>query len=304
MEKVPDLIICDVTMPVLDGYGVLHLLKKNPALCNTLFIFLTAKADRSEMRKGMDLGADDYLTKPFEEMELLQAIETRLKKADQVNKYNNAQIEAPDFRKSITENEMMQLLVNNRDINVYKKKQLIYSEGSRPLRLYCIQKGKVKTFRTNQDGKQLIIGLYKEGDFFGYAALMEGTAFHETAEAIEQVELTLIPKEDFMELMNACREAVKKFTGLLTQSIAQKEELLLGMAYDSLRKKVANALVVVYGIYKASIDMSRQNLAAIAGTATESMIRTLNEFKYEQLIDIKNGVITILNEKKLVNLVN
>jgi CRP-like cAMP-binding protein len=80
--------------------------------------------------------------------------------------------------------------------------------------------------------------------------------------------------------------------------------MLVGMAYNSLRKKVAEALIGVYGIYNTTIDMSRQNLAAIAGTATESMIRTLNEFKCENLIDINDGIITIRNERRLMNMVN
>ncbi|OQP63753.1 transcriptional regulator [Niastella vici] len=304
IKEFPDLILCDIMMPVLDGYGVLHILKKNAALCNTPFIFLTAKTDRTELRKGMDLGADDYLTKPFDETELLGVIETRLKKAEMANQHGQDAVQTTDFGSSITESEMLQVLINNRDTNIYKKKQVIYSEGNRPLRLYFIQKGKVKTFRTNQDGKQLITGLYKEGDFLGYTPLMEGTSYREVAEAIEQVELAIIPKEDFLELLNTSREAVRKFTMLLTQSIAKREEMLVGMAYNSLRRKVADALIGVYSIYKENIDMSRQNLAAIAGTATESMIRTLNEFKCEHLIDIKDGVITILNEKRLANMIN
>lgn len=79
-KETPDLIICDIMMPDLDGYGVLYLLSKNPATSGIPFIFLTAKAEKSDMRKGMSMGADDYLTKPFEEMELLNAVEARLRK--------------------------------------------------------------------------------------------------------------------------------------------------------------------------------------------------------------------------------
>lgn len=304
IKETPDLILCDIMMPVLDGYGVLHLLKKNPTICNTPFIFLTANTDHLEVRKGMDLGADDYLIKPFEETELLNSIDTRLKKAGMLSESKQPLTGSTGFSNGISENEMMQLLVDNRDINIYKKKQVVYLEGNRALRLFYIQKGKVKTYRTNQDGKQLITGLYKEGDFIGYVPLMEGTSYREVAEAIEQVELAMIPKEDFLELLNTSREAVRKFTRLLTQSISKREEMLVSMAYSSLRRKVADALIGVYNIYKTNIDISRQNLAAIAGTAKESMIRTLKEFKGEHLIDINDGVITILNEKRLVNMIN
>ena len=82
----PDLIICDIMMPVLDGYGVLHAVHKNTTIKNTPFIFLTAKTERSDFRKGMELGADDYITKPFEGIELLNAVESRLKKTDLLKK--------------------------------------------------------------------------------------------------------------------------------------------------------------------------------------------------------------------------
>src|SRR5580692_10461577 len=77
-----DLVICDIMMPQLDGYGVLHLLSKHKETRDTPFIFLTAKSERTDFRKGMEMGADDYLTKPFDDIELLNAIEIRLKKND------------------------------------------------------------------------------------------------------------------------------------------------------------------------------------------------------------------------------
>jgi len=303
VRELPDLIVCDVVMPVLDGYGMLHLLKTNSTIRNTPFIFLTAKTDRAEMRKGMELGADDYITKPFEETELLNAIQCRLKKADMV-KEDTCGESALGCIPEDNEKEIFHFLAENRDVNIYKKKQLIYSEGNRPSRLFYILKGKVKTFRTNDDGKQLITGLYNEGDFLRYVPLMEGTVYKDMAEAIEQAELVTIPKDDFEQLMSTSRLTVKKFTALLAQNISHKEQQLVGMAYNSLRKKVAETLIGINSMYKASINLSRQNLAALAGTATESMIRTLNEFKNESLIDINDGSITIVNEKKLENMVN
>src|SRR6266496_5196236 len=88
LKEKPDVIVCDIMMPELDGYGVLHLLRKNPESQNIPFIFLTAKTERTDFRKGMEMGADDYITKPFDDIELLNAIEIRLKKADILdNKY-------------------------------------------------------------------------------------------------------------------------------------------------------------------------------------------------------------------------
>src|SRR4249919_2771837 len=81
IKEKPSLIVCDIMMPELDGYGVLHLIRKNRETEHTPFIFLTAKTERNDFRKGMEMGADDYITKPFEGIELLNAVEIRLKKA-------------------------------------------------------------------------------------------------------------------------------------------------------------------------------------------------------------------------------
>jgi DNA-binding NarL/FixJ family response regulator len=79
----PDLILCDVMMPELDGYSVLQALQADPALARTPFIFLTAKGEKEDLRSGMNLGADDYLTKPVANADLIRAIETRLRRSEQ-----------------------------------------------------------------------------------------------------------------------------------------------------------------------------------------------------------------------------
>src|SRR5664279_5209870 len=85
LREKPELVVCDIMMPELDGYGVLHLIRKNPETIHIPFIFLTAKTERSDFRKGMEMGADDYITKPFEDIELLNAVEIRLKKSAILN---------------------------------------------------------------------------------------------------------------------------------------------------------------------------------------------------------------------------
>jgi len=305
LKEKPDLIVCDIMMPVLDGYGVLHLLHKNPEVQNTPFIFLSAKAERDDMRRGMELGADDYLSKPFEGTELLNAIESRLKKVQLIKKDISPGPEGiSDLLKINSGREMLDALTSDRNINKYKKKQLIYSEGNHPSRLFYIQKGKVKTYKTNEDGKELTVGLFGAGEFIGHLALMQNTTYQENAESMDETEIAVIPRDDFEQLLNANREVSRKFIALLANNVHEKQEQLVKMAYSSLRKKVADALITLHKKYNAAIDISRENLATIAGTATESMIRTLSDFKSEKLIEIKDGSITILNHKKLENLSN
>ncbi len=309
LEHLPDLIICDIMMPVLDGYGVLHLLQKNEVLKNIPFIFLTAKAERGDFRKGMEMGADDYITKPFSDIELLTAIESRLKKAALLQKdFENAAAQQLSINGG--DIKAMQHLVENSSVNIYKKKRLIYDEGNHPVKLFYIQKGKVKTFKTNDEGKELTVGLFGNGDFVGYTAILEGTVYKETAEVMEDTTLTIIDKEAFEKLLRFNKEVAQQFIRLLAQSVTDREEQLVGIAYNSLRKRVAGALVLLQKKYtkdeegKFSMYISREDLAQIAGTATESIIRTLSDFKSEKLIDIKEGAIIILDEKRLASLLN
>jgi CRP/FNR family transcriptional regulator, cyclic AMP receptor protein len=152
--------------------------------------------------------------------------------------------------------------------------------------------------------------LYSTGDFFGHVAMLQGTVHKDTAEAMEESEVVIIPREAFEALVYNNREVARKFMQLLAHHVAETETHLLQMAYDSLRKKVANALLMLRNKYKTttdtpfSIDLSRENLATIAGTATESLIRTLSDFKSENLLHIQDGRITLINETKLEQLLN
>ena len=306
----PDIILCDIMMPELDGYGVLHMIQKNPDLQQTPFIFLTAKTEQSEMRKGMSLGADDYIPKPFDPTDLLNAIESRLKKSELARTALPPGINGVNQLISIAGGEQaLKDFVEGRDVDRYKKKQRIYSEGNHPVRLYYLQKGKVKIYKTNDDGKELILTIVNEGEFFGHIAMLENTVYRESADALEDAEVAAIPRTEFEELMNTNPEVSRKFIKLLASDVRAKEEQLLRLAYSSLRRKVADALLTVHKKYvqqgdQSEINLTRENLAALAGTATESLIRTLTDFKSEKLIDIVEGKIKILNLGKLEKMVD
>ena len=307
----PDLIICDIMMPVLDGYGVLHLLSKNNETSGIPFIFLTAKAERSDLRKGMEMGADDYLTKPFDDIELLNAIESRLKKNEIIKKEFSKNVEGlNDFISSAKSFDDLMKLTEENFVRIHKKKEQIYTEGFYPKGIFFVSKGKVKTYRTNEQGKEFITGLYKEGDFFGYLALLEEEKYTDSATTLEDSEICMIPKDDFFSLIYKNAEVSRKFIKMISDNLEEKEEQLVRLAYNSVRKRVAEALVTLYNRYKKdadqlfSMNISREDLANLAGTATETTIRTLSDFKDENLIDIKGGLITVVNFNKLSKMNN
>lgn len=313
LSEKPDLIICDIMMPVLDGYGVLHLISKNEELAGTPFIFMTAKSERSDFRKGMEMGADDYITKPFDDIELLNAIEARLKKiAISEKNFSKDMSGLSSFLSDVKGLNLLQEISTKDDVDtrLCKKKEMIYMEGNYPKGIYFLSKGKVKTFRTNDQGKEFITELYKEGDFFGYPALLEDIKYTDSATALEDTTVCLIPKEEFFALLYKNADVSRKFIKMMSNNLKEKEEQLIKLAYNSVRKRVAEALSTLSNRYKKeeeehfSINISREDLANLAGTATETTIRTLSDFKEEGLISIERGQISIIDLDGLVGMRN
>lgn len=308
VAQLPDLIISDIMMPVLDGFSVLYLVQKNPKLADVPFIFLTAKTERENFRKGMEMGADDYITKPFSDTELLNAVESRLKKAERKNK------QATEFEKvsmfSDNSSFALQQLFESCIINVYKKKQIIFLEGNHPQHLFYVKKGKVKAFKTSEDGKELTVGLYAVGDFMGYTAMLEDATYKVTTKTLEDSEIALISKKDFFTLVHSNSAVAMQFIRFLAKNNNQKAQQMVQLAYDSLRKRVANVLLLLREKYdtgdrdKFTIDITREELAHLSGTTTESLIRTLSDFRNEKLIHIQGGHIEILEVEKLEYMLN
>lgn len=302
----PDLIICDIMMPELDGYGVLHILNKNPETASIPFIFLTAKAEKTDMRKGMTLGADDYLTKPFDDTDLLNAIETRLRKRELVlQNYDNTEAGFHSFISDVKKVLHIEDLMKGQKQKSYKKKAIVFDEGEVPSSLYFVKSGQVKVFKAHPDGKELIVSVHKAGDFFGFEAILQAEPYTESAIALEDTELNLIPKADFLTIIYGHVDIAKSFITLLCSKVKEKETQLLHLAYNSIRQRTAEALLKLHSLKTsdATLAIAREDLAKMVGTATESVIRVLSDFKDEGLIDIISGKIAIKQPGKLEQVV-
>ena len=302
----PDLIICDIMMPELDGYGVLHILSKNEHTAAIPFIFLTAKTEKTDIRKGMNLGADDYLTKPFDDTDLLNAIEARFRKNAMQQKHYDATPEGLDnFIRDAQNILNLKNLGKDRKLKAVKKKTEIYTEGDMPLNVYFIKSGNVKTFKSHPDGKELIMNLYSSNDFFGFEPILENTNYTESAVAMQETELISIPRHDFLLMIQSHPDVSKSFIHILCKKIAEREAQLLNLAYNSVRQRTADALLKSETLKDSQsvISISRDDLAKMVGTASESVIRVLSDFKDEGLIEIDGGKIRITQPAKLEKVV-
>lgn len=300
IEHQPDLILCDVMMPELDGYGVLKILNKNPKTNDIPLMFLTAKAEKTDFRKGMGLGAVDYLTKPFDDTELLEAIEMRMARAERVKKsFDGTEQGLQSFFSEAKAKKELEKLSEDREIRKFQKKDLIYQEGQQARWLYFVVTGNIKVFSINDFGKELIKNVVKPGEFFGYFPLLNNTKYADNAAALEDTEIRLIPKDDFSMLLFNNRDFSAKFIKMLANRAEETEKQLIELAYSSVRKRVANALIALAttdtkNIFSEQLpNISREDLASLAGTAKETLIRTLSDFKNEGIIQSNGSQIII-----------
>ncbi|MEM7185507.1 MAG: response regulator [Bacteroidota bacterium] len=295
----PDIIVCDIMMPEVDGYEVLETLSHDPKTAQIPFVFLSAKTEHKEVRKGMDLGADDYLTKPFEEDELLSALESRLAKSQLLRNEPGDTAAAADESGIRNLHELKNFFDDNGEITHYAKGETIYAEGNHSNYIFLILKGIVKSHKMDESGKELITKLYRPDDFLGFTSLMDNIPYQESATAMEEVELTGIAKNELRQVLGESQNVSIELLNLLTDNLIDAKEQLLQMAYSSVRRKTAQTILQFAAILNKqrdeNIKISRYDLASVAGIATESLIRTLSGFKKNGLIEIEGRNIRILD---------
>lgn len=301
----PDVVVCDIMMPEMDGYAVLKALSENEDTQNTPFIFLSAKTEHSDIRKGMNLGADDYLTKPFEEEELIGAIESRLAKMAILNKRKDSLAALP--KKQAHHFVNLRDYIREFEQTSYKKGEEVYRQGQQNNRFFMVENGVIKTHRMDERGKELITSICKEDDFFGSISFSKNTSYEETATAMEMTKVYSIFKDELKQILIKNKDLAFELIDFMDDNIEETKEQLLEMAYGSVRKKTANTILMfsqnIRKFPMKSIRISRSDLASVAGMAPESLIRTLADFKKESYIEIEGRNIVLLDVEGLKRIV-
>ncbi|CAM3372633.1 response regulator [Aequorivita lipolytica] len=301
----PNIIICDIMMPEIDGYGVLEAVALEESTKHIPFIFLSAKTEHKEIRKGMDMGADDYLTKPFDEEELLSAVESRLAKAKilEMRKNDQDQTTVVDEENLQNLNQLKNFFCDEGEVSTYKKGENIYRKGDHSNNMFLILKGVVKTHTMEANAKELITGLYKADDFLGFTSFDDNIPYNETATAVEETEVVGISKTYVKDILKKSQDVSLELMNLLTNNLSEIKQQLVKMAYSSVRKKTAATILQFSEIMNkkpnAPLRISRNDLATTAGIATESLIRTLSDFKRDGLIEIEGRDIRIIDMESL-----
>lgn len=300
-KVIPDIIICDIMMPETDGYQVLQQLSEDPETFEIPFIFLSAKTEHKDIRKGMDLGADDYLTKPFEEEDLLSAIESRLAKVAILRQKRE---KAPtQENQGLKELDELRTIFKEQEIQHFKKGESIYEKGKISNFFYLIKKGVVKMHRNDSQGKELITEIYRQDDFFGNPTIDAQSSYDDYATAMEETAVYTISRQEFQQILSENPALAMQLIEMLNSHLSELKEHLMEMAYGSVRRKAANTILLFAEKIEKhtlkSIRIARADLAGVAGMAQESLIRTLSDFKKEGLIEIEGRNIKIVDFEKL-----
>lgn len=310
IQDTPDLIICSIAMKGPDCYRMIKSVNQDHALSVIPFIFLGNCNVPEDVRNAMNAGADDYLDYPVNTTDLLRAVEVRLNKSEQMKlEYEHVNSINILFNNTC-KLKMADLIAKPREKRTYRKKETIYEVGDRQSHLFYIVSGAVKSCKINQDGKELIIDIHREGDFIGCHALLDHGVSTENAVALTNVEVMPVPNNECLEVINQDSKLSKEFISLLNNELAERDEQLLRIAYDSARKRVATGLLLFSDKFrktteeKNDLEVGRRDLAAITGISKETVIRTLSDFKEEGLIDIAEQKIIILQHEKLRALPN
>ena len=194
--------------------------------------------------------------------------------------------------------------------NYHKRGEIIYHEGNRPTGVYCVSKGIIKLYKTGIEGKEQIIRFAQKGDIIGYRSILSSELACTTAKVIEDVNLCFIPSELWLKLLHNNNDFSLDMMRFVCDELGKSNSFITDIAQKNVRERLAEILLYLkndFGIDKdgvIQISLTREELANITGTATESAIRLLSEFKEDKMIALNGRKITILDEARLKRTAN
>lgn len=228
-----------------------------------------------------------------------------------INRPSEEECELSGFQlfKKLTEQEFTQLNYD-KTCSLYKKGSIIYREGSRLTGFYCVTKGIVKVFKTGIDGKEQIIRFAKKGEIIAYRSLLSEELACTTAKVIEEAVLCHIPYQTLQFLIQSNWQFSHHMLQIVCKELREANDYITDIAQKTVRERLAEVLLLLKDSFELDnsntlqISLTREELANIVGTATESVIRLLSEFKQDRLIELQGRKIKLLNIKALTRVAN
>lgn len=298
LRKNPDLILCDFQLTDFDGFGLLHLFNNNENTRAIPFIFTSFSRNVDDIRRAMDLGADDYLIKPLSDTEILSAIDARLRK----KQFCKEQFVRMNDEQNVHSGNTARFdsLLDERKTRTFRRGQTLFYEGDPCNVVWVLLQGTVKTVKIADDGRELITAMFHQDDLIGINGLFSEECYNESAIAVTDARLTNIPRSQFENYVFRYPDVAQKTILMLSRQVRQQEEQLMQIAYQSVRKRISEAILrLCRSNGGPNIHITRVDLAALSGTAPETVSRILSDFRSEGLIHRQGNELTVLGMKKL-----
>ena len=205
-----------------------------------------------------------------------------------------------------------ELLTKNKTEQSFKKGEIVFREGFYPSGIFYIIEGKVKKYKVDKDGREQIIYVANSGELVGYHAILAEDRYPDSASTLEHSTITFIPKEDFLMVLQQSSVLNNRLLKTLSHEFSVLANSVTLFAQKSVRERLALQLIVMREKYKANlkpgmsieINMSRDDLASLVGTARENVVRVLTEFKEGQILETKGRKIIVLDIRKLIAIAN
>jgi CRP-like cAMP-binding protein len=206
--------------------------------------------------------------------------------------------------------EQIESLNFEKDFRNYSRGDILYQEGNRISGFFCINRGIIKVFKTGLDGKEQIIRFAKTGDIIAYRSVLSNEVACTSAKVIEDCLVCFIPSEILVSFIKTNPNYALELLKLACHELGEANSFITDIAQKTVRERLAEVLLFLvndFGLDEQKflmISLTREELSNIVGTATESVIRLLSEFKSDKLVELNGRKIRILDKKGLEKISN
>jgi CRP-like cAMP-binding protein len=190
----------------------------------------------------------------------------------------------------------------------FKRGETLFYEGHTPQGVFCVKEGKVKISRTGSEGKEQIIRFSKSGDLIGYRSLLSGERYMISATALEETHVCYVPKHNILSLVEGHPCLSMNLMRMVCKELGEADKLITNLAQKNVRERMAEILLMLKSTFGETqegaldIRLSREEIANLVGTATESTIRVLSDFQEEGYLSLQGKQIFLKNIVGLVKL--
>jgi CRP/FNR family transcriptional regulator, polysaccharide utilization system transcription regulator len=232
-----------------------------------------------------------------------------MKKLYKIPFCENCDVRPINVFKNLTVEEM-ETLNYEKGCNFYKRGSILYYEGNHINGVYCILNGILKLFKTGMEGKEQIIRFAQSGDIIGFRSVLTGELACTTAKVIDDATVCFIPSATLITLVKSNSSFSMDLLQLTCKELGEANKFILDISQKTVRERLAEVLLILKDTFNVNnenmlqISLTREELANIVGTATESVIRLLSEFKADKLVNLEGRKIRILDIRRLQKIAN